>query len=73
MPDKLRSQRERGFQFSVVAVTAREQTDQATPFRKSRRKVCNSVKVPSPPGTGEKVADRPDEGVAPLSLSRENC
>jgi hypothetical protein len=35
----------------------------ATPLRFYRRDFSSFVKVPSPPGKGEKVADRPDEGV----------
>jgi hypothetical protein len=53
-PDELRSQLEQGFRFSVVAGSASEQTDRATPLRKSRRKVCNSVKVPSHPARGRR-------------------
>ena len=53
-PDELRSQLEQGFRFSVVAGSASEQTDRATPLRKSSRKVCNSVKVPFPPARGRR-------------------
>ena len=72
VPDDVRLQLEQAFQSSVVAGTASEQTDRATTLRKSRRKVCNLVNVPSPPARGRRWPAGRMRGFS-LSLSCENC